>query len=459
MRTAIVVALIGLGLSGVANSAATDWCRYGQLPVPESRRESAATAAGAHTLAIFYAVPTDVPYNSAVLARVKRAAADVQAWYQCASGGITWEFAYPETVRVYYGLQNRLYYKDNGDWWGSLLGEMGGAGLPIWSSGTVTAIWAHGAGWWAGAAQFCGVDCGTALFGVEVFPEFNNPAYSGGTCPGGTGVSSWPCTPEGAFAHELGHTLGLPHPADVPATSAAAPHSVMQTHWNYPNYAPPTETPWGFLSFERQTLLANPFMKWGLPIRQSYAGCDVVNLPSSGAAPVAAFALDAAPPPNTFHGINTSSGAAYSYWMFGDGSTANTTDGLHTYSTPGNYLVTLRSMAGNAMVDTASSPLPIVGVSAQLGRVIALTPSTPNPFARSTTCALELPASARVDLAVYEITGRCVRSLVSGSLDAGRWPVTWDGHDAEGRAVSAGVYFIRLRTGGRSISQPVVLRN
>ena len=461
LTLAVSFAFADVALGGAAaHGEAADLCRYGWLPVPAIPPAVAPQAVGNHTLALFYAVPTDVPYNPAVLARIKVAAADIQAWYQCATGGKTWEFAYPETVQVYHALHDRLYYKNNGDWWGSLLGEMGSAGLPIWSSGTVCGIWAHGAGWWAGAAQFCGVDCGTALLGVEIFPEFNNPAYSGGSCPGGTGVVAWPCTPEGAFAHELGHTLGLQHPADVPATSAVASHSIMQTHWDYPNYAPPAESPWGFLSLERQTLLANPFMKWGVAAKQIHPGCDVVNLPATGTAPVAAFTRDPGQPVDTFHGINTSTGAAYAYWMFGDATSSNATDGLHKYPSSGAFTVTLRSTAANAMVDTAAAPftVPVLDVPLASGGVLALAPASPNPFASATTFAFTLTSPATVEFSVYEINGRRMRTLLSGARDAGPSSVVWDGRDAAGRRLRPGAYFARLRADGRSFTRLVVLR-
>ena len=45
--------------------------------------------------------PSDVPFDQRVLDRIKAAALDIQARYQAATGGLTWEWAYPEIVRVY----------------------------------------------------------------------------------------------------------------------------------------------------------------------------------------------------------------------------------------------------------------------------------------------------------------------------------------------------------------------
>ncbi|WP_114779398.1 PKD domain-containing protein [Botryobacter ruber] len=306
-----------------------------------------------YKVAVVYAVPDDVPFNPEVLDTLKEMTAEMQGWYQIATGGRTFEMLYPDTVRVYQGQQDRLYYRDNGDWWGSMLTELQTTGAaPIWTPGIITIIWAHGAGWWAGGAQGCGQDCGTVLLGVELLPKFNNPTYSGGTCPGGEGVGGWPCTPQGAFFHEFGHTLGLPHPAEIPETSAVAGHSIMQTHWNYPNFAPPFESPWGLLTRERQIIAQNPFMKANIDIFQSIEEADVVNLPVTGPVPNAAFTYTKIG--NEVHFINTSSGATFYYWTFGDGRVSNQVNPTHTFQGPGPFKVTLRASNAVQMMDTAS---------------------------------------------------------------------------------------------------------
>lgn len=303
-------------------------------------------------LAVFYVVPAGISYDVAVHRRLIEATVKIQEWYRCATGGLTWTFAYPETVQVYYGLQTREYYRNNGDWWGSLPGEMSAHGKPIWTSGTVTAIWAQGAGWWAGAAQWCDGNCGLALLGVEAFPEFNNPLYSGGNCPGGTGGAAWPCTPDGAYAHELGHTIGLPHPADISETAAVAFHSIMQTHWNFPSYAPPDESPWGLLTREISLIQSNPFMKALPSLQVTYSDCDIVNLPLVGAAPVSSFRYQGAGN-LAVKFTSTSQGASRSWWAFGDGSDSHSSNPTHTFPSNSDYLVRLRVMNSDGMGDVS----------------------------------------------------------------------------------------------------------
>ena len=69
----------------------------------------------------------------------------------------------------------------------------------------------------------------------------------------------------------------------------------------------------------------------------------------------------------------------------------------------------------------------------------------PNPFNPSTVISFGLPAAQPVSLNVYDVHGSLVRTLVSGSLDAGHHQATWNGRDDRGGSVASGVYFYRLQ--------------
>jgi len=92
---------------------------------------------------------------------------------------------------------------------------------------------------------------------------------------------------------------------------------------------------------------------------------------------------------------------------------------------------------------------------------VQLLPSVPNPFlsGRSTVIAYELPATAAVSLAVYSVTGQLTRELVQGTMPAGRHQVSWDGRDRSGRRVSAGVYFVQMKTGSFKASRTITMLN
>lgn len=70
----------------------------------------------------------------------------------------------------------------------------------------------------------------------------------------------------------------------------------------------------------------------------------------------------------------------------------------------------------------------------------------PNPFNPATTIYFELDRQMRVELGIYDLSGRLVRTLVSGARPAGEHGERWNGTDDAGRPVASGVYFARLRT-------------
>lgn len=82
----------------------------------------------------------------------------------------------------------------------------------------------------------------------------------------------------------------------------------------------------------------------------------------------------------------------------------------------------------------------------------------PNPFgARGTTLRFALPRKGDVDLAIYSISGRRVRSLVSGTRPAGLHAIDWDGRNESGERVSSGIYFYRIEAGGQKATGKIVL--
>ncbi|HEX7342693.1 MAG TPA: T9SS type A sorting domain-containing protein, partial [bacterium] len=76
----------------------------------------------------------------------------------------------------------------------------------------------------------------------------------------------------------------------------------------------------------------------------------------------------------------------------------------------------------------------------------------PNPFNASTAISFELRAASFVNLAIYDISGRRVATLVDGWREAGVHEVTFDGS-----SLPSGIYIARLEAGGQTQVQKMVL--
>jgi len=87
----------------------------------------------------------------------------------------------------------------------------------------------------------------------------------------------------------------------------------------------------------------------------------------------------------------------------------------------------------------------------------ALGAAYPNPSLGTVTIGYSLAADRRVELRVYDVAGRQVRSLVSADQVAGPQEIVWNGRDNGGRRVRAGVYFYRLQAGDWSSEKKVVM--
>jgi hypothetical protein len=84
----------------------------------------------------------------------------------------------------------------------------------------------------------------------------------------------------------------------------------------------------------------------------------------------------------------------------------------------------------------------------------------PNPFNPRTEIAIRLSnagAAGPIELAVYDLEGRRVASLVNGTMRAGAHTVTWTGLSDQGIPVESGVYFARLTTIEGILSEKLVL--
>ena len=135
------------------------------------------------------------------------------------------------------------------------------------------------------------------------------------------------------------------------------------------------------------------------------------------------------------------SGAHVVYFAFG----LEAASGMASTST--------RAEALEAFFQWAGTPTAVESVpSAQFPGDFNLSPAYPNPFNQSTIIAFSLDRALPVRIAVYDIAGRRVETLMNEKKAAGRYSIRWD---ASG--LPSGVYLIRLQTPERSAAVKTVL--
>jgi hypothetical protein len=111
--------------------------------------------------------------------------------------------------------------------------------------------------------------------------------------------------------------------------------------------------------------------------------------------------------------------------------------------------------AGTDPGDPSSVPATAVDRPGVLGP--GLHAVRPNPFQSSATIEYALARDGEVSVAIYDVLGREVRSIVNRQrTSAGPHVMIWDGHANDGRTVANGMYFVRLRAGAESWQRAVL---
>jgi hypothetical protein len=92
---------------------------------------------------------------------------------------------------------------------------------------------------------------------------------------------------------------------------------------------------------------------------------------------------------------------------------------------------------------------------------LLLSQNYPNPFSFSksagTTITYRMAASGNATIKVYNLLGKEVRTLVNEMRPFGKSSVTWDGRDAMGRTVPAGIYVYKFTTNSLTLSRRLMI--
>lgn len=109
-----------------------------------------------------------------------------------------------------------------------------------------------------------------------------------------------------------------------------------------------------------------------------------------------------------------------------------------------------RQIISSGAVTLFDTPLPTT---------FALHQNSPNPFNPVTEIAYDVPERSHVEIVVYDLLGRRVRTIVDEERAAGFHSALWSGTDDTGRPIASGTFILRMRSGAfTEVRKMVVLR-
>jgi photosystem II stability/assembly factor-like uncharacterized protein len=118
-------------------------------------------------------------------------------------------------------------------------------------------------------------------------------------------------------------------------------------------------------------------------------------------------------------------------------------------SSDGQHLYVITDGEGVFRLDINGPPTGIELTETSPGKFY-LKQNYPNPFNPVTFIEYELPKNSSVQLRIFNVTGRLIRTLCNTDQLAGRHIIRWNGKNEQGISVSSGLYFYKLETEGNS---------
>ena len=114
------------------------------------------------------------------------------------------------------------------------------------------------------------------------------------------------------------------------------------------------------------------------------------------------------------------------------------------YNGTEGFIFTATDLNGVSLNDTIMvTVLPLIEIPVKY----AFHQNYPNPFNPVTTLRYDIPENSHVNITIYDMLGRQVKTLINQTQDAGYRSVIWDATNDYGKLVSAGIYLYQIQAG------------
>ncbi|MCH8020949.1 T9SS type A sorting domain-containing protein, partial [candidate division KSB1 bacterium] len=107
----------------------------------------------------------------------------------------------------------------------------------------------------------------------------------------------------------------------------------------------------------------------------------------------------------------------------------------------GDYQFRLKQIDTDGSFEYSS----ILSVSVGGPATTRLEQNSPNPFNPTTNVIYSIQKEGFVQLEIYDLLGRTVKSLLSEIKSAGEYSLSWDGKNDQGELVASGIYYYTLK--------------
>jgi hypothetical protein len=100
------------------------------------------------------------------------------------------------------------------------------------------------------------------------------------------------------------------------------------------------------------------------------------------------------------------------------------------------FLAELSKLSGESLQSVQPPP-----------HVLRIESNYPNPFNPETTISFSVPTDGKVLVTIYNIKGQKIKQLLNETMLTGKHAVIWNGTDSNGKSVSSGLYFAKIKQG------------